>query len=91
MATPTGKPYGKVLALRTTAMALARVRSRTVLVTGHEDGTVAVWDPLTMQPLVPPFIGHAGEVNGVSVVTAKGEPIVVSTGADGSVRSWGLS
>lgn len=87
----TGKPYGKALALRTTTMALARVKSRTVLVTGHENGTVAVWDPLTMQPLVPPFKGHAGEVNGVSVVTAKGGSIVVSAGADGSVRSWDLS
>ncbi|GAA2214113.1 hypothetical protein GCM10009850_095770 [Nonomuraea monospora] len=87
----TGEPYGKALSFRSTAMAVTRAGSRTVLVTGHEDGTVIVWDPRTMEPLLPPFSGHHGAVSGVAVTTLEGEPVAVSSGRDGSVRIWDLA
>ncbi|WP_433352033.1 WD40 repeat domain-containing protein [Microtetraspora malaysiensis] len=72
-------------------MAVTRVGSRTVLVTGQDDGTVIVWDPQTMKPLLPPFSGHHGAVNGVAVTMLKGKPIAVSGGDDGSIRIWDLT
>ncbi|MEU6739502.1 WD40 repeat domain-containing protein [Streptosporangium sandarakinum] len=87
----TGEPYGKALSIRSTAMAVTRVGSRTVLVTGQNDGTVIVWDPQTMKPLLPPFSGHHGAVSGVAVTMIKGEPIAVSGGDDGSIRTWDLT
>ncbi|GAA4235001.1 WD40 repeat protein [Streptosporangium album] len=87
----TGEPYGKALSIRSTAMAVTRVGSRTVLVTGQDDGTVIVWDPQTMKPLLPPFSGHDGAVSGVAVTMLKGKPIAVSGGNDGSIRIWDLT
>ncbi|MER6176422.1 WD40 repeat domain-containing protein [Streptosporangium sp. NPDC001681] len=87
----TGEPYGKALSIRSTAMAVTRVGSRTVLVTGQDDGTVIVWDPQTMKPLLPPFSGHHGAVSGVAVTMLKGKPIAVSGGNDGSIRIWDLT
>ncbi|WP_066936321.1 WD40 repeat domain-containing protein [Microtetraspora fusca] len=87
----TGEPYGKALSIRSTAMAVTRVGSRTVLVTGQDDGTVIVWDPQTMKPLLPPFSGHDGAVSGVAVTMLKGKPIAVSGGRDGSIRIWDLT
>ncbi|MGW5684812.1 WD40 repeat domain-containing protein [Nonomuraea sp. NPDC003754] len=87
----TGEPYGKALSIRSTAMAVTRVGSRTVLVTGQDDGTVIVWDPRTMEPLLPPLPGHHGAVSGVAVTMLKGKPIAVSGGSDGSIRTWDLT
>ncbi|MGW4470886.1 hypothetical protein ACWENQ_14540 [Nonomuraea sp. NPDC004354] len=87
----TGEPYGKALSIRSTAMAVTRVGSRTVLVTGQDDGTVIVWDPRTMEPLLSPLPGHHGAVSGVAVTMLKGKPIAVSGGSDGSIRTWDLA
>ncbi|MEV7013165.1 WD40 repeat domain-containing protein [Streptosporangium sp. NPDC051022] len=87
----TGGPYGKALSIRSTAMAVTRVGSRTVLVTGQNDGTVIVWDPQTMKPLLPPLSGHHGAVSGVAVTMLKGKPIAVSSGDDGGIRTWDLT
>ncbi|MFI6816732.1 WD40 repeat domain-containing protein [Nonomuraea sp. NPDC050328] len=87
----TGMLYGKALRIRSTAMIVTRVGSRTVLATGHDDGTVIVWDPRTMEPLLPPFSGHHGAVTGLAITMLKGKPIAVSGGSDGSVRVWDLT
>ncbi|MFI6324622.1 WD40 repeat domain-containing protein [Nonomuraea sp. NPDC050556] len=87
----TGKPYGKALRIHSPAMTVAHIGSRTVLVTGQADGTVIVWNPKTMEPLLPPFPGHHGAVTGVAVTTLDGKPIAVSGGDDGSIRVWDLT
>jgi hypothetical protein len=58
-------------------------------VTGHDDGTAAVWDLQSGELLGNLLAAHAGPVNAVSVFLVDGEPIA-ATGGNGEVRLWYL-
>ena len=58
-----------------------------ILVTGHEDSTVGIWD-MTRRPVgnIRVLRGHVGGVTGV-VINGK---ILASSSYDGSVKVWSL-
>ena len=61
--------------------------SDTLLVTGHEDSTVGVWD-INARPMrsIRTLPGHAGGVTGLAI----NGPVLASASYDGSVRLWSL-
>ncbi|MFV2019871.1 hypothetical protein ACFHVL_15265, partial [Micromonospora sp. LOL_023] len=52
------------------------------------DETVWVWDAATGTPIGQPFTGHTDDVNAVAVGQVDDRPVVVSGGADATVRVW---
>jgi WD40 repeat protein len=78
-----------------TAVAVAQLEGRPVVVSGGRDGTVRVWDLARGSPVGQPLTGHQrslfGGVTAVAVAELEGRPVVVSGGLDGVVRVWDLA
>jgi WD40 repeat protein len=74
-----------------TAVAVAELDRRPVVVSGSYDRTVRVWDLATGTPVGKPFTGHAGRVYAVAVAELDGRPVVVSGSDDRTVRVWDLA
>ncbi|MGH8908457.1 MAG: pentapeptide repeat-containing protein [Egibacteraceae bacterium] len=60
----------------------------TLLVSGHEDGTVRIWDAVASR-LLRALKGHSGPVWAVAVAPDGGW--IVSGGDDGAIRTWEMS
>jgi WD40 repeat protein len=60
-----------------------------LLAAATDDGTVQLWDP-TESDAVWVRQGHTGRVTALRPVRVSGQPMLVSTGTDGSVRLWEL-
>jgi len=73
------------------AVALAQVEGRPVIVSGGSDGTVRVWDLASGEPRYEPLTGHDSGVTAVAVGQLDGRPVIVSGGWDGTVRVWDLA
>lgn len=69
-----------------TAVAVADVDDRAVLVLGHHDGSLQAADAMTGEPVGDPVQAHVGPVTALDA----GDGIVVSAGADGDVALWDL-
>lgn len=62
---------------------------RSVVASCSDDGSIRLWDPLTLSPIGPPLVGHAGTVEDLCCYRdARGDLRVASVGSDGSVRVW---
>jgi WD40 repeat protein len=74
------------------AVAVAELEGRPVVVSGGMDGTVRVWDLAwdlaRGAPVGEPLTGHQGGVNAVAVGQLEGRPVVISGGHDLTVRVW---
>jgi WD40 repeat protein len=73
-----------------TALALAQVENRHVIISGSKDGTVRVWDLAEGRLLYEPLTGHDREVSAVAVTEVNARPVLVSGGKDGTLRVWDL-
>jgi WD40 repeat protein/3',5'-cyclic AMP phosphodiesterase CpdA len=67
------------------AVAVAMHPTGEVIVTGHSDGTVRIWDPLTGTELRT-LAGHEGVAWGIAVSPAG--TLIASAGMDSTVRLW---
>jgi hypothetical protein len=70
------------------AMTVIRLGQLQTVVSGGRDGLVRLVDLGTGNPIMPPLVGHIGPVEAVSSASFDSEPVVVSGGADGTVRVW---
>ncbi|WP_326820352.1 serine/threonine-protein kinase [Streptosporangium sp. NBC_01756] len=86
-ATPSGSSSGAP-APGVLSVAVGEVGGRVVAVSGGDDGTVRMWDPVTGRQTGTPLAGHAGGVLSVAVGQMSGRAVVVSGGDDGTVRVW---
>ncbi|WP_414507379.1 caspase family protein [Streptomyces sp. NEAU-L66] len=75
---------------RVRAVACTSLGSRTVAVTGGDDGTVRVWNLATGTPVGRPLTGHDGTVLTVACRKLDDTPVAVTGGDDGTVRVWDL-
>jgi WD40 repeat protein len=70
-----------------TAIAVANLAGRTVLVTGSRDRTVRLWDAVTGKSAASPLAGHKGPIDAVAAVPLHDGPTLISASvADGAVR-----
>ncbi|WP_326826299.1 serine/threonine-protein kinase [Streptosporangium sp. NBC_01756] len=91
---PFGMPVGKPFTGHTTsvtAVAVAQLGGRPVVVSGSKDETVRVSDLATGAPVGRPFIGHGDWIWSVAVAQLEGRPVVVSGSKDETVRVWDLA
>lgn len=72
-------------------VAAADVDGRPVLVTGHWDGMVRVWDLNGQHAVGDPLAGHPHQVSAVAVATLDGRPVAVTAGGEAAVRVWDLT
>jgi WD40 repeat protein/transcriptional regulator with XRE-family HTH domain len=65
--------------------------TRTLVVTGGDDGTARIWDPATGQQVGEPLRGHVGHVYGVCALRGQppdGRTLIATGGIDGTARIW---
>jgi WD40 repeat protein len=72
-----------------TAVAVAELDSRPVVITGSDDSTVQVRELATGNIIGKP-IRHAGPVNAVAIAKLKGRPVVISA-AGRTMQVWDLA
>jgi WD40 repeat protein len=111
----TGAPIGQPLTLRSvdpltdrtvaTAIAIAQLDGRPVIVSGSGDGAVQVWDLASGAPIGQPLIDRsvdplaARTVNAIAIAQLDGRPVILSgdggggveDSADGTIRVWDLA
>lgn len=68
-------------------MAVGRFDGLHVIATGHNDGSVQVWDS-GVQPIGQPLKEHTDEVRALSIGQLVGRDVVVKGGDDRTVRIW---
>ena len=73
-----------------TAVAVGKLDSVPVAVTGHLDGRIRVWDLRTGKAHGKPLRAHTGYVEAVAVGEVDGTPVAVTGGMDSAVRVWDL-
>ncbi len=73
-----------------TAVTVAELDSRPVVISGSDDETVRVWDLATGDPVGGPFTGHDGPVNAVAAAELDGRPVVISGSSDRTIRVWDM-
>ena len=73
------------------AMACTSLEGRHVVVTGGGDGTVRLWDLMTLGEIGRPLVGHRDWVTAVACTKLDGRPIAVTGGQDKTVRLWDLA
>ena len=81
-----GEPLGEPEPAIGTASALATLDGRAVLIIGHEDGRLSLWDVATGEPLGETDAGHDGEVLAIAAT----DSLAVTGGKDETVRVWDL-
>ncbi|MGW2426351.1 WD40 repeat domain-containing protein [Streptomyces sp. NPDC001709] len=73
-----------------TAVATADLEGRPVAVTGHDDGSVRLWDLHSQAPLGPPLTGHDGTVETMTTAELDGRPVAITGSRDETARIWDL-
>lgn len=73
------------------AMACTSLEGRHVVVTGGGDGTVRLWDLMTLDEIGRPLEGHRDWVTAVACTKLGGRPIAVTGGQDKRIRLWDLA
>lgn len=74
------------------ALACARVRGRTIAVTGStDDPMVRLWDLESGRLIDAPLAGHTRDVTAVACTYVDGRALAVTGSADGTVRVWDLA
>ncbi|WP_255948695.1 WD40 repeat domain-containing protein [Streptomyces odontomachi] len=79
---------------RAYAVAFSRLNGGPVVVAGTDSGNVYAFDLSGDEdddPIHEPLTGHEGEINALDVATVGDRAIVVTGGADGTVRFWDLA
>jgi WD40 repeat protein len=74
-----------------TAVVVAELDGRPVVVSGSGDQTVQVSDLATGDLVGNPFTGHTNLVNAVTVAELDGHPVVLSGSDDHTVQVWNLA
>jgi hypothetical protein len=77
---PLAAPGGSV-----NAVAIGRAGGRDIIVSGHDDGTVWIWDAVTGHPIGEPLAVHGAPVNAVAIGRAGDTDIIVSGSSDRTV------
>jgi WD40 repeat protein len=75
---------------RMTAVAIGQIDGRDVIVTGHADGSVRVWDPAAKR-LKDRLTGHLRPVTAVAAGRAGGRNLIVSGSTDRKVCVWDVA
>ncbi|MEU9304769.1 hypothetical protein [Streptomyces sp. NPDC048269] len=82
----------------TQAMALGMIDACPVVVTGHEDCTVRVWDLTTCRQIGPALVGHTTGVAHVATAMVDGRAVAITGGGmdldhgwDEKIRIWDLT
>ncbi|MGY1618488.1 AAA family ATPase [Geodermatophilus sp. SYSU D00691] len=74
-----------------TRLAFGQLGARPALASGHENGAVGRWNPLTFEPLGrSPAKGHSKQVSALAFGSFESEPVLASAAVDGSVNVWRL-
>jgi WD40 repeat protein len=74
-----------------TALALCETEGGLVVISGADDGTLRVWDPVAGGPVGQPLEAHNGRVTALAVAGLEGRTMLVSGGQDGMIRLWNLA
>ena len=74
-----------------TAVAVAELDSRPVVISGSSDRKVQVWDLASGVPVGNPFTGHFGAVLAVAAAELGGRTVGISGSNDRRVHVWDLS
>ncbi len=70
------------------ALALGRIGSREVIVSGSADRTLRIWEAASGEQLGAPLTGHTDGVSAVALGRIDGREMIVSGSADRTVRIW---
>ena len=60
-------------------------------VTGHHDGLLRIWDLAQLTSVGTPLAGHAGPVTALAAAHPADQIVLVSGGADRTLRTWDLT
>ncbi|GGK56618.1 hypothetical protein Ppa06_10250 [Planomonospora parontospora subsp. parontospora] len=71
-----------------TAVAVAQLEGRPVIVSGSSDLTVRMWDLSTGKQISEPLTGHSKSISAVAVAQLNGRPIIISGSWDNTIRMW---
>ena len=74
-----------------TAVGVAELDGRPVVISGGNDAKVRIWDLATDAAVGQPFTGHARSVNAIAVTELDGRPVAITGGHDGAVQIWELA
>ena len=89
-----GNKFGKEpMVVKWGSPILCLVAHEKLLATGHEDGKIRLLDPITGRTPnmeTPVLIGHTGRVTSLSYVFLAGDPLLISTSADRSIKVWDM-
>jgi len=75
-------------AVYVTPVAAGQIGGRDVIVSGHDDGTLRIWD-LALEP-VASLSTHGARMTAVAIGKISGRDVIVTGRADGSVQAWDL-
>ncbi len=73
------------------AVATAQVDGRTMVVSGHANGSVSVRDLATGTVVGAPLLGHTNWVSAITTAQRDEQTVAITGSRDGSVRVWDLA
>jgi WD40 repeat protein len=72
-------------------MAIGRINSNEMIVSGNEDGIVLLSEAITGNPACRPLIGHEAKIRSVATAPVAGRDLVVSGSDNGRVCLWDVT
>jgi hypothetical protein len=80
------RPYSS---LKVTGVAVSELEGRPVVVSGHDDDVLRVWDVATSDVIATHDLGRTPEA--VAAATLEDRPVIVSGHSDGALRVWDVA
>jgi WD40 repeat protein/TPR repeat protein len=85
---PTGDPFGAQTGNITVITTVHNSDGATLIASGHDDGTIRVWDPRTGEHAGAPLTGNTGPVGGIGVLPLQGGVLLAVAAQDGTIQFW---